>query len=199
MGPVTIDTLSLKCGLTNPGGNSTASSLVEPLPSTTRPDKAAVSSGVVSVGDGVIPWGLEGSTSATGLMLMFFGVGTNGQTFNANVYGWEEVLPPNTALGSGLWVPKPLVTLTGITINASIPGVLNTSVPALVSAANQYFCSAITLNLGNTGISCEILSPGSGVAEIAHAVIDGKGARFIEVRFNMNSSATSANALWKRM
>lgn len=194
MGAVTISSLSSRCGITNPGGNSTASSMVEPLPMVLSPETDPVTSGVVAIPDGVIPWGAGGSEGTIALMLMFFGVGANGTSFNANVYGWEQVEVPVTGLGSTLWVPHPLVTLTGITLSSSLPGILNTLVPA-----TNYFASAITLNLGNSGISCEIVSPGSGTTEVAHAVIDAKGCRYIEVRYNMNSSATSGNAVWKRL
>jgi hypothetical protein len=191
----TISTLSSRMQVTNTGGNSTAASLVEPVPQTGNPSRAAVSSGVVSVGDGVIPLGDGGSECASAIMLMFFGVGTNGQSFNCNIYGWSLVDPPVGAnLGSELWLPHPLITLTSITLNSSIPGVLNTAVPA-----TNYFASAMTIGLGASGVNYDIISPGSGTAEIASIVISTKGIRWAELRFNMNSSATSGNAVWKRM
>lgn len=197
MSAITISAPSFPYSLTNPGGNSTAASIVEPVPTTSRPDQAAVSSGVQKVGDGVIYCGHGGAETNSGIEFVFFGVGANGTTFNANIYGWKQVDGNQPGIFT-LWVPKLLVSLTGITINSGQPGIANTFVPALVSAANQYFCSAVTLNVGNQGTDVDIISPGSGTSEIASVYVSTKGARFLEVRFNMNSSATSANALFTK-
>jgi hypothetical protein len=195
-------------GITNLGGNSTAASIVEPVPMTTVPNRASASSGVVSgfkaatnYTDGVIEMGAGGDETSSAILLMFFGVGANGTTFNCNVYGWEETVMPTTGLGLPLFVPRLLCQLTAITLNSSIPGVASTLVPAIdpVSTSANYFASAMTLTLGNSGISAEVISPGSGTAEIASLVLSTKGAKMIELRFNMNSSATSGNAIWKRM
>ena len=201
---VVIGTLSTRCAVTNPGGNSTAASIVEPVPQITRPDVAAVSTGVQVVGDGVIAVGdLDGGEGSTALMLMFFGVGSNGNTFAANVYGWERLIPNlrgSAGLLSDLWIPHPLATFTAITLNSSIPGVLNTGVPVTVSGSNQYFASAMTLGAySNSGISAEVISPGSGTAEIAHAIVDCKGAKYVEVRFAITSGTTSMNAVFKKL
>jgi hypothetical protein len=197
MSAITISAPSYPLTPTNPGGNSTAASLVEPLPTKNRPDQAPVTSGVVAVGDGVIACGHGGAETNSGIEFVFYGVGTNGQTFNANIYAWKQA--DGNAVGLfTLWVPKLLVSLTGITLNSNIPGIANTPVPAAANSASQFFASAVTLNIGNQGTDVDIISPGSGVNEIASVYISTKGARFIEVRFNMNSSAAAANALWSK-
>ena len=53
--------------------------------------------------------------------------------------------------------------------------------------------------VGNSGISVEVVSPGHSAHEIAHAVIDCKGARLVEVRYAIaGGSTTSMNGCWNR-
>jgi len=67
------------------------------------------------------------------------------------------------------------------------------------NAGNVLFASAITLGVGNQGISVEVVSPGSGTAEIAHVVLSTKGCKWLEVRTALGASITSANCCVKRM
>jgi len=195
---VTVSTPSVAFGLTNPGGNSTQATVAKPTPfgSLTYPSPSAAvtagSNGVVSAGDGVVRWGSEGSEASSGLKLTFFGVGSDTTTGNANVYAWEESVVGGVVAGQRLWVPT-LLAAFSFELDSGMPGVANTLVPA-----TNYFATSITLSTGNTGISVEVISPGHG-QDIAHAVIDTKGARYIEVRYGTGSSATSLNGIWKRM
>lgn len=199
MSVVTIGTPSEKCALTNPGGNSTSAAIVKPKPTTANPTKTS-GNGIVSVGDGVLPWGDGGSEANSGFKLTFFGVGSDTGVGIANVYGWEQSIQPNNVGAYTLWVPTLLAAFT-FELDSNMPGVLATIVPATdpVSSSPNYFATTITLTAGNSGISVEVVSPGHGF-DIAHAIIDAKGARHLEVRYSMNSGAiTSANGIWKRM
>lgn len=178
---MTIDTPSTPCYPVCTA-NVTASSITEPVPTTTEPS-----------GSGVIAWGRGGEVAATALKLIPYGVGSDTNTFNMNVYGWEHY-PELQQVGLGLWVPVMLATFTGCELDSGMPGLAGA-----VLGSTQYFCSDITLALGNSGISVEVVSPGHANNKIAHVVIDAKGARYVEVRFGTGGSATSANALWRRM
>jgi len=180
---VLIDTLSTPMQITN-GANVTTTTVTEPVPTLTSP-VARLQSGVVGMGHG-------GAASVSGVKLVFFGVGSDSSTFSAYVYGWE--ISKSFAGNKDLWVPTLLATFTGITLDTAIPGVNATDIPA-----NNFFASAITLGVGNSGISVEVVSPGHAAHEIAHAVISTKGPRFIEVLFGTGSSATSCNCLIKRL
>lgn len=171
----------------------TAASITEPTPTLTEPTANA---------DGIIPLGNAGNECASSLKISFFGEGSNGQAFNANVYGWECTYPGprvNNPTNLPLWTPVVLATFTTITLNGSIPGINGTDVP--VNGANSttnFFASAITGTLGNSGIGIEIVSPGAATAEIAHVIVDTKGCKYAEIRFS-KGTATSANAIAKRM
>lgn len=187
-----IETRSSKFQISNPGGNSTAASIVEPLPSLTSPDIAAVSTGVTSVGDGVIALG-GGSAGIPGgivapnsLILVPYGAGSSTQTFTMKVYAWRRTLaatgPPTQF---PIWVPYLLASFT-VTLGTA-PGLATADVNA-----SQLFATTIVLVTGNANISNEIVSPGSNV--LAHIVLDAKGAQFVEFRYAV-VTATSANCL----
>jgi hypothetical protein len=185
-----IETMSVFCGVTNPKANVTSTTVTEPVPSATTPTGYSTT----NVGDGLIAYGHgSGGAVSNAMKLWFFGVGSDSTTFSAYVYGWELLqgaLPGTT----NLWMPTLLATFTGITLDAAQPGIANSYVPA-----TNYFASAITLGVGNSGISVEVVSPGHAAHEIAHAVIDVKGARIVEVRYATGSSATSCNGIWKKL
>ncbi len=175
-----IGTLSVPAQPTN-SANVTTSSVTEPVAQVAAPSGA----GVVGLGHG-------GHMTVSAVKLTFFGVGSDSTTFTAYVYGWE--LNKSSAGLLDLWVPVLLATFTGITLDTAQPGIAGTDVPA-----TNFFATAITLGVGNSGISVEVVSPGHASHEIAHAIVDTKGARFLEVRFAMGGSATSGNCLLKKM
>jgi hypothetical protein len=184
-----LDTISMRFGIACPT-NVTQSSQPVPIPTTTKP----VSSGGAT-GAGIIQFGADdGGICANGLILTPYGVGTTTNTFTMYVFGWREIEGPVYQTGvNRLWVPVLLATFTSCTIDSVFPGIVNSDL-----GTTQYFCSAITLGTGNSGISVEVVSPGTGNG-IAHAVIDMKGFRFAGVYFNTGSSATSCNALWAKV
>ena len=180
MSAILIDTRSVPLVVTN-AANVTAATITLPIPKTTPPS-----------GDGVILLGHGGQETASAVKIVFFGVGSDTNTFQANVYGWE--VQKATKQGDyDLWVPTLLASFSSIELDSGMPGVVNADIPAA-----DYFATAITLGTGNSGISVEVVSPGHG-ADIAHAIVDTKGCRFLEVRFGTGSSATSCNALVKRL
>jgi hypothetical protein len=188
---VTVATPTNLWGITNPGGNATSSSITKPISTTFSPESDPPPSGVALAPDGVIRWGDGGSASSSGLKISFYGVGSDTNLGLASVYGWEGSIISGSAFQK-LWVPTLLASFS-FELDSGQPGVNGT----LISATN-YFATTITLITGNSGISVEVVSPGHG-NDIAHAIIDTKGARFIEVRFGLDSSATSLNAMWKKM
>lgn len=181
MPDVLISTISALMAATN-SANVTSSSITEPTPTTTAPS-----------GDGVFSLGHNGQFTTSGVKLVFFGVGSDSNTFSAYVYGWE-VQKALLANKVDVWVPALLCTFTSITLDSTQPWPSNGDF-----ATTNYFATAITLGVGNSGISVEVVSPGHASHEIAHAVISTKGPRYMEVRFATGSSATSCNALWKRV
>jgi hypothetical protein len=174
-----IETLSTPLQVVRPGGNATAATITEPVPTRTAP-----------AGDGVIPVGFGGSVASQKLKIVPYGVGADTNTFLMYAYGWSATVGTNGVL----WVPATLATFTGCTLDSNLPGVDATDVPS-----TNYFCSAITLGVGNSPTSVEVVSPGHTAHEMAHVVLDCKGFAFVELRFATGSSATSMNALYGKL
>ena len=175
-----IDTRSSSFFITNPvSGNVTAASITYPVPQLAEPS-----------GDGVIPMGTGGGTMcAPGLFILPYGAGTAAQTFTMAAYAWTRTLG-NLQSTAPIWVASTLATFT-CTLS-TVPGLANTDVNS-----SQLFCGTIALVVGNANVSVEVVSPtGNTVASIA---LDAKGAKLVELRFGTGSSATSCNALVRRM
>ncbi len=162
--------------------NITTASVTEPTAMTAAPT-SGTNGGVFAMGDG-------GQMTCSGVKLIFFGVGSDTNTFTAYLYGWQTqrfTLQNNV----NLHVPMLLATFTGITLDSAQPVPAGTD----LSGAANYFATAITLGVGNSGISVEVVSPGHASHEIAHVILDAKGCKWLECRFATGSSATSCNAL----
>jgi hypothetical protein len=149
--------------------NSTSSSFAATAPTATEP-----------TGDNVITLSRLGTMVCQNLMLAFFGAGNDDQTFDARVYGWQQV--------AGLWVPTLLAqlscTLSTVVGVAGYP-VLNT----------ERFADTYSLASGfNANVSVEVVSPANNT--IGHVLLDVRGFSKIQVDFDM-TGATSANALYK--
>lgn len=172
-----IDTRSIPLKAVR-GTNSTASSITEPIPTTTVP-----------TGDGVIPMGETfGEECANSLKLIPYGTTTSGNAFTMKVYQWDVVPPIRSTIGGlPLYVPTLLASFT-VTLG-NVTGVAGTDVNA-----SQLFATTITLTTGNANVSNEIISPGSNV--LAHIIVDAKGSQFVEIRTAV-STATDANCLYK--
>ena len=179
-----LETLSTHMQITNPGGNVTGSSITEPACQETVPIGTG---GGIAAGDGIMSFGDGGGYCANAVKLVPYGVGSNGNTFSMNVYGWYSVIRSNTQ--PILWVPILLASFT-CTLDSSCPGVGGSAIPS-----TSYFCNTIALVTGNQGTDVDVVSPGGSIHEIAHVVVDAKGARIVEVRFGTGGSATSCNAI----
>jgi hypothetical protein len=190
---VQIDTRSMPFDIGNPGGNSTAGSIVEPLPQLAIPG-TTTTSGVTTAGDGIIAMAEQisqggfGAMTANGLMLIPYGAGSATQTYTLKCYGWRRTLGKGET-AAGLWVPFLLASFT-VTLGTA-PGIAGTDVNA-----SQLFATTIALVTGNANVSNEIVSPGSNV--IGHITLDAKGVQYIETRYAM-VSATSGNCLVAKM
>ncbi len=149
--------------------NDASTSFASTVPTATEP-----------TGDNVIQLSRLGATVCQNLMLAFFGAGSDNQTFDARVYGWQQV--------AGLWVPTLLAqlscTLSSVVGVAGYP-VINT----------ERFVDTYTLASGfNSNVSVEVVSPASNT--IGHVLVDVRGFSKIQIDFDM-TGATSGNALCK--
>lgn len=141
-------------------------------------------------GVGIIPMGVGGAYSANGLQIVPFGVGSNTNTFLLSIFGWDFIRNPSQQVNAQ-WTAWLLASFT-CTLSSSITGIAGGAIPA-----TSYYCDTISLNKGNANVSNEIISPTGGVK--ASITLDAKGARYVQLSFAMNASATSANALWRRL
>ncbi len=181
---------------TNPGGNYATNGYPSRIPTTTRPDQQTPTGG--SVGDGVIPWGLQGNYSSYNLMLVPYGVGTDDQTFKLQVLGWR---PTQLNVGFPLWIPVQLIEVT-CSLSAT------TGVAGSDLGTTQMFCDAITYSSGgpslNNAAAPNTIPPivpdfalfSNAPDVIGFLIVRGLGFPFLEVIFTTGASATSCNALW---
>lgn len=162
------------------GTNSTTAGVAIANPA----DKLTIPSG-----DGVIQFGDYGTKGPNGLQLIPYGVGSDTNTFLMSVFAWD-IIPGVQGTSVDSWTAWLLAafTCTLTTLTGAAGGRLGTS--------NRY-CDTIALTEGNANVSNEIISPEGDVK--ASIILDGKGARFIEILFAMNSSSTSANCLYREL
>jgi hypothetical protein len=159
-----------------PTANSTAASIVEPVPTLTRPS-----------GDGVIDTRSEiGGANPTRILVLPFGAGAATNTCLLNLYGWK-ILPPHGTNQVAIWVPFFLSSYT-VTL-CTVPGLANTDLNA-----SQFMAGTIVVVKGGTaGVDYGIMSPtGNSVASVWQKL---NGASIVSVVTGLNSSATSVNAL----
>ncbi len=160
--------------------NATDSSFASKIPKFAAPS-----------GDGVIGLGHpynSGVISPNGLMLAFFGAGSENDTFDARIIGWS--LAGTDA--SKIWIPTPLAQFT-CTLSAGI-GVAGGYLTATDRTVDTIITHA-TIPIGTAGVDWQIASPANDL--MASVMIDTKGAQALEIIFDM-TGATSANALYKK-
>jgi len=158
-----------------PTANSTAASIVEPVPTYSRPS-----------GDGVIDFNSEfGGIAPKRMLVLPFGVGS-ATTLIMNVYGWR-ILPALTAPHVPIWIPYFLSSYT-VTL-CTVPGLDNADV-----GSTQRFAGTIVIIKGGTvGLDYGIHSPtGNSVASFWQNL---DGASLFSIVTGLNSSSTSVNAL----
>lgn len=170
---------------TNPtSGNISAASFTNRVPQLTKPS-----------GDGILSFGDQGTMASNAVLLAPYGVGAANTQFNMNVFGWM-VTPGGVAgvlTAAPLWVPVLLATFTACNLDTTLVGVANSDV-----SASNFFCNAITLGVGNSGVSVEVVSPGTSTHQMAHVIVDAKGFALLQVDFAV-TTATSAQALWRKL
>lgn len=174
-----LDTRQSELALVRPtNSTATGTSIANPVDTLTQPTGA----GVVSTGAGL-------STACNALLLLPYGTATATNTFLMSVFGWDFI-PLSGGQGGGSWHAYLLASFT-CTLG-SVTGLAGSA----VAAANLY-CDTIALGVGNANVSNEVVSPTGNVN--AHCVVDVKGVQLVEVKFARNSSAASANALYRRL
>ena len=149
--------------------NATDASFPSKIPTTTAPTTATA---------GVLNTTLSG-TAPKRMMFVFYAIGADNVTFKARVIGWKYV--------STLYVP---VVLAEVTCTAS--AVVGIAAAAVLNT--ERFADTIALASGYPADSSRVYSPTGDV--VGHLIVDLEGCNLIEVTFNMNGSATSANALY---
>jgi hypothetical protein len=200
-----IQLRSDKWSLTNPGGNYTNNGYPTRIPTTTRPDLAATSTGLQAVGDGVIPVGHNGQMGASGMALIPFGAGSATNTFSFQVLGWTQTTTQYGKAVNGLtvlqnanlelWIPVLLGTFA-VTLGTG------TGIAGSDIGTSQLFATSITTSYGpvyGTGAvqssAGSIYSPGSN--SIGMVTIAIMSFKFVEVIYTTGGSATSGNALYR--
>lgn len=192
-----IDVLSNDCyALTNPGGNYTNNGYPTRTPTITSPNLVPTSTGLQAIGDGVISFGNLGNYCPGRIFLVPFGVGSSTNTFSLKVIGWT---PTKLGVGIPLWVPTVLQT-SQVTIGTAA-GVAGADL-----GTTSLFATTITTSYGPTWITTGAspvapdwfqLSPGSN--DIGGIIVESLGFRFIEVIYTTGGSATSCNALYRKI
>lgn len=157
--------------------NSTSASFPSKIPTTTQP-----------TGGGV--WDFTGTISPDGLLIpstilvVPYGTGTDNATFKMRLIGWRNLID---ATLTTIWVPVVLAQYT-CTLSATV------GVASAALIATERMVDTLTADAMNPSGGVEDVSPTNDL--VSHFVADIKGFPIIEATFDMNSSATAANALW---
>lgn len=161
--------------------NQTSNGYVSKLPTATEPSGDAGT----ATGASVIDLAPKQGAAQNGLIVVFYGVGSNNNTFSARVIGWRVTGENN--VDTLLWIPVVLCEFA-VTLSSTPIGVANKTI-----VATELFADTIALTYGNDDVSVDIVSPAADI--IAHAVLDLKGFMKAELSFTTGGSATSCNAL----
>jgi hypothetical protein len=133
-------------------------------------------------GEGVLDlFGLGGGQRVQAVKVVPFGSDAANETFKVRVLGWTQTS------GSSLWVPS---ALTELTCTLATP----TGVSGHDVADTDFFCDAITIDVGTAAQGVRKVEP---VADsmAAYVILQVEGHDLIELIFDRNASAASANAL----
>jgi hypothetical protein len=157
--------------------NATDAAFPARIATTTRPTGGGVYDFAAS---GISPNGLMVPAS---ILVLPFGTGADNATFLMRLYGWRLI---SDASLTALWVPTILCQFT-CTLSTAV-GVAGAALIATERLADTLTANAMN-NLSTVLVSNALDTP-------AYFQADIKGFPIIEATFNMNSSATAANALW---
>lgn len=163
--------------------NQTSNGYVSKVPTATEPKGDAGT----ATGASVIDLATGGHYSQNAVLIVFYGVGSNNNTFSCRLIGWRQV-GANNAL-TDLWIPVPLFEVQ-VTLSSTPVGVAGHTIVATELFADTI---ALTGTTANDDVSIDITSPANDT--IAHLVADVKGFTKIELSFTTGASATSCNAL----
>ncbi len=143
---------------------------------------------VQPVGEGIIEMSGNSEANAVpnGITMLFFGTSADNQNFNARVLGWDFSLVAGVQVWNYVMLCQFAVTLGNLAGAAG--GEITTT---------GFVADTIALTYGNDDVSVDIVSPANDIR--AHAVIDAKGFRKLEVLFDRNSSAASCNCLYRKL
>lgn len=134
-------------------------------------------------GNGIIEFG--GLAIPNAIKVLPYATAGDNDTFSVRIISWESVSDGATEL----WIPTVLAELA-CTASADV------GVAGMIVTNTERFADTITLVTGNDDISIDIVSPTGDVK--AHAVLDLKGARMVELTFDSTAVGTTAmNALVK--
>lgn len=149
--------------------NDTSSSFASKIPTTTKPSASNVFARV------------GGNLVENNAILIPFGAGSDTQTFDMRVIGWELVS------GGTLWIPVPLAQFS---CALSTP----VGVAGADAVATDRFCDTITGASWNPSGGVEIVSNASDL--VAHIIMDMKGFSLWEITYDM-TGATNGNCFLK--
>jgi hypothetical protein len=148
-------------------------------------------------GNGFIPMGEGGDMTSPGLFIIPYGIGSVTNTFLMAVFGVDSMKggpPPTVSTWTSWLIASFTCTLAANATNMSaIAGA-----PNFTTGSTTTYCDTIAVLSGNANVSCEAISP-AGLSVKALVTVDVKGAKLVNILFWMNGSATSANALWRRV
>jgi hypothetical protein len=175
--------------------NQTSASYVSKVPTNTEP---AADNGTSATGSAAINNG-GGDSTRTGqnsLVVLPYGIGADDVTFNMQVIGWRVIGSQPISL---LWVPSVL-------IDVACTAGTSTGVAGMQVLNTERFADTITVTtqpytIGSDG-NAHITNMGTPIVNspanngIAFVVVPLYGFQKFEFSFNLNSSATSCNALY---
>lgn len=174
--------------------SSTESAFGSRVPARTQPATAAVATATSQ--ELIQPPGQSELTAATQniIQFLFYGTGSNNQTFAARLYGWAPIQPLDPDPQKQLWIPTLLAEFTAITLSSTFPGFAGCPI-----GAAEFFADTVTLNIGNAS-KVIVTSPGTTTADIgiACAEVDFTGFPILELGFSIaGGGVTDMNALFR--
>lgn len=133
----------------------------------------------------------DGAYGQNSVRLEPFGVGADTTTFKMRVLGWKFIRPQNGQTGAGFWSETTLLEVL-CTISTGCPAGLTGG--CVLGTSFHADTIALVGTSGNDDVTVSILSPADNTP--GHLTLAVEGYQKVEVIFDLNSSATSANAFF---
>jgi len=136
----------------------------------------------------VIDLAQKSAVVQNGAVLMFYGAGSNNNTFSARIIGWRWMIEGGDRT-TAVWVPTVLAELA-CTLSSTPIGIAGR-----ILANTDLFADTVSITgtTANAGVSIDVVSPANDTP--AHVTIDLVGWQKAEITFQTGSSATNANGL----